>query len=142
MVAQHNIDSVRIGEEIFYNVFHRIFHNEKARQYFKFSQINFFNSTESLPGWNLWFQENMKAYQLALIQAGIVSDDQRRNGAFSAAEPIIEGRFAVRCFPDETAPELEDFSCTETLLRLGPHFDHTGTPTLQRNSVSTKVALL
>ena len=72
----------------------------------------------------------MKAYQLALIQAGIVSDDQRRNGAFSAAEPIIEGRFAVRCFPDETAPELEDFSCTETLLRFGPHFDHTGTPTL------------
>jgi len=127
----HNVDPVRVGEEIFYNIFHHVFHNEEARRYFGFSQINFFNSADGLPGWNLWFLENTRVYQLALIQAREISDDPESVHKTFFHKPVIEGRFAVRYFPGTDDPELDDYSCAETLLRLGPLFDHTGTPNLK-----------
>lgn len=125
MTIKNNIDPFRVGEEIFYNIFHHIFNDEGARKHFEFSQINFFNSTEGLPGWNLWFQENTMAYQLVLVDARQVFDHNR---FFQG--PSIEGRFAVRYFPGSDDLALDNYSCTETLLRLGSLFDNTGTPTL------------
>ncbi len=125
MTIKKNIDPVRFGEEVFYNIFQHIFNDEGARKYFEFSQINFFNSTEGLPGWNLWFRENTMAYQLVLIEAHEIFDNEGLSNELS-----IKGRFAIRYFPDSNAPELDKYSCTETLLRLGPLFDNTGTPTL------------
>lgn len=129
-MTAHNIDPVRVGEEIFYNIFHHIFHDEGARKYFEFSQINFFNSAEGLPGWNLWFLENTRVYQLALVQAREISDDVDPAHKASFHKPAIEGRFAVRYFPGADDPELDNYSCAEALLRFGPLFDHTGTPNL------------
>lgn len=130
MTIRHRIDPVRIGEEIFYSIFHHIFNDEGARKHFEFSQINFFNSTDGLPGWNLWFRENTRAYQLVLVQAGEIPDHNRSNHTDPPDAPAVEGRFVVRYFPGEDDPELDNFSCAETLLRMGPLFDHTGTPSL------------
>ena len=130
MTIRPRIDPARIGEEIFYSIFHHIFNDEGARKHFEFSQINFFNNTDGLPGWNLWFRENTRAYQLALVQAREIPDHHRSNHTSYLDAPAVEGRFVVRYFPGEDDPELDNFSCAETLLRMGPLFDHTGTPSL------------
>ena len=130
MATIHTIDPVRIGEEIFYDLFHRIFNDEGARRHFEFSQINFFNSTEGLPGWNLWFRQNTRAYQLALVQAREITDDDGPVHTGFPHEQAVEGRFAIRYFPGVDDPALDNYSCAETLLRIGPLFDDTGTPSL------------
>lgn len=130
MTTRHRIDPVRIGEEIFYGIFHHIFNDEGARKHFEFSQINFFNSTDGLPGWNLWFRENTRAYQLALVQAREIPGTERSNQTDAPGAPTVEGRFVIRYFPGEDDPALDRFSCVEALLRMGPVFDHTGTPSL------------
>jgi hypothetical protein len=131
MTVKESIDPVRIGEEIFYAIFHEIFNNEGARKHFKFSRINFFNSREGLPGWNLWFHGKKGAYQLALIQAGELQNHPSPPGRHALFKPTIGGCFAVRYFPDPTQPEMDHYSTFETLVRLGPLFDRTGTPTLE-----------
>lgn len=126
MTIRSNIDPVRIGEEILYNIYHQVFHNENIRTYLGFSQINFFCNDQGYPGWNLWFEKDAKTYQLTLAQAQVTQ--------FSSTEvnhpSIIEGRLLIRYFPGEEDPVFDDFSCREILMRLGPQFDATGTPTI------------
>ncbi|BBO77089.1 hypothetical protein DSCW_45060 [Desulfosarcina widdelii] len=130
MAVGNSVDPVRIGEEFFYRLFHFLFHDEGARKHFELSQINFFNSREGLPGWNLWFQENTGAYQLALVEARTLHDEEHCTSPVSPGATPVTGRLAVKYFPAADDPLLDSYSCTETLLRLGTLFDHTGTPTL------------
>lgn len=130
MAARNSVDPVRIGEEFFYRLFHFLFHDEGARQHFELSQINFFNSREGFPGWNLWFQENTRAYQLALVEACTLQDEEPFTDTASPDTMVVKGRFAIKYFPAVDDPLLDNYSCTETLLRIGPLFDQTGTPTL------------
>lgn len=130
MSIKIRIDPVRVGEEIFYKIFHHIFHDEGARHYFNFSNISFFTTSEGYPGWNLWFEGTSGAYQLILLNAQEVFDDDRLSALEISVNVAVEGRFLVRYFPSENDPGLDDYSCSEVLLRLGPLFDCTGTPTL------------
>ena len=122
MNACHHIDPVRVLEEVFYTVLHRLFHSEGARTHFGFAQINFFTDGDGLPGWNLWFDGCDGAYQLILVESGTCgSGDDGESGE-------VTGRWAIRYFPAEDEAVLETFSTVEALARLGPLFDHTGTP--------------
>lgn len=119
------IDPVRIGEELLYRVFHDMFHHEAARQEYGFSQINSFCDDLGMPGWNLWFSHDDGAHQILLTEADVLDQqDASRSG------PQVTGRFAIRYFPDKNDFLLADYSAEEIRLRRGPHFDHTGTPTL------------
>jgi hypothetical protein len=122
---------VGIVEGIFYRMFYSLFHNGKARDYFGFSQINFFCNEEGLPGWYLWFKEKKGAYQLELINGEILPQEDKKPDNFSPCELNVRGRFAVRYFPSEEEEVFDTYSFFEKLIRLGPLFDQTGTPTFE-----------
>ncbi len=131
MTIRNRVDPVRMGEEIFYRIFHHIFHDEGARKYFEFSQINFFNNTQGLPGWNLWFQKKTRVFQLILLDAQEVINTSSSFHFNSFEKTHVEGRFLIRYFPGIEEPTLDNFSCAETIARYSPIFDDTGTPTLE-----------
>jgi hypothetical protein len=123
--VSNQIDPVRIGEELIYRVFHDVFHNEGARQEFGFSQINSFSDEEGMPGWNLWFSQDDGAHQILLTEADVLDHVETSRSGLQ-----VMGRFAIRYFPDKNDFLLADYSAEEIRLRRGPHFDHTGTPTV------------
>jgi hypothetical protein len=125
------IDPVGIVEGTFYSMFYSLFHNEEARDYFGFSQISFFCNEEGLPGWYLWFKEKKGAYQLELINGEILPQENEKSGNFSPFKLAVRGRFAVRYFPSEEEEIFDTYSYFERLIRLGPFFDQTGTPTFE-----------
>lgn len=131
MVTKTKIDPVGIVEGTFYSMFYSLFHNEEAKDYFGFSQISFFCNEEGLPGWYLWFKEKKGAYQLELINGEILPQENNTAGNAFPFKPAVRGRFAVRYFPSEEEDIFETYSCFERLIRLGPLFDQTGTPTFE-----------
>jgi len=131
MVAKTKFDPVGIVEGTFNRIFYSLFHNEGARDYFGFSKISFFCNEEGLPGWYLWFKEKKGAYQLELINSEILPQGNKKNGNFFPFKPAVRGRFAVRYFPSEEEEIFESYSYFERLIRLGPLFDRTGTPTFE-----------
>ena len=124
------IDPVRVGEELLYNVFHHVFHNDDARAHLGFSLINFFSNAEGAPGWNLWLCDDSGAHQLSLMAADVTPDGDPDKTGKSFPELVVAGRFAIRYFPAVDDPLLAQYSRVESRLRLGPLFDQTGTPTL------------
>lgn len=130
LTVTDRIDPVRIGEEIFYNVFHHVFHDDGAREHFGFSLINFFCNFEGMPGWNLWLSDDSGAYQLSLMEADVAPDKDPVKTVEPFPKLVISGRFNIRYFPAVDDPLLAQYSHIESRLRLGPLFDRTGTPTL------------
>lgn len=133
MMNKDRIDPILAGEEVFYRIFHNIFNDEAARKYYGFSQISLFTNSEGHPGWNLWFHNVSGAYQLELLQAENSFKKDRLLSLFEG-KAVTKGTIAVRYFPNIDDPILDDFSCLESLLRLGPLFDSTGTPTIKGQS--------
>jgi hypothetical protein len=123
MESRHHIDPVRVLEEVFYTLLHRLFHNEGARNRFGFYQINGFASGNGLPGWNLWFDGCEGAYQI------ILSDSESAVTNSEHECDRVTGRWDIRYFPGEGEASLETFSTIEMMARWGPLFDPTGTPT-------------
>ena len=129
-MIKDRIDPVLVGEEVFYRIFHNIFNNEAARKHYGFSQISTFTSNEGYPGWNLWFQDVSGAYQIEILQAENNFEGDRLL-SLSGGAIVVKGSLAVRYFPNVDDPVLNNYSCLESLLRLSPIFDSTGTPTLK-----------
>lgn len=123
MTSHPHLDPARVIEEVFYTFLHRLFHDEGARSHFGFAHINPFSCPDGLPGWNLWFDDCAGAYQMALAKA--------EYGRSRSEEPSewIAGRWVVKYFPPANEAALDEFSTIETLARLGPLFDATGTTT-------------
>jgi hypothetical protein len=135
-IEKTSVDPVEIIEEIFYKMFYFLFHSEEAKEYCGFSQISFFCSEEGLPGWYLWLKEKKGAYRLDLINADTAPQKNRRSAEFSTVELAVQGQFAIRYYPSEEEESFEAYSCFEKLIRFGPLFDTTGTPTFEgRNKI-------
>lgn len=131
MEIKSNIDPVLIIESAFSSLFYRLFHDEGARKYFGFSQISAFGNEEDMPVWYLWVEGTNGCFELELIEGSLLyTKDQQRDVCTSKA-PVIRGRFAIRYYPSENEDNFETYSYFEKLIRLGPLFDHTGTPTLK-----------
>lgn len=126
-----DIDPVEVVEEIFYRMFYSLFHRAEAKEYCGFSQISFFCSEEGLPGWYLWLKNKKGAFRLDLINGDIAPQKKQRSAESSTPELAVQGQFAIRYYPSEEEENFETYSYFEKLVRFGPLFDTTGTPTFE-----------
>ena len=135
-IKKAEIDPAGIIEGIFYKMFYFLFHSEEAKKYCGFSQISFFCSEEGLPGWYLWLKEKKGAYRLDLINGDTAPEKNRRSAESSTLELAVQGQFAIRYYPLEEEGCFETYSYFEKLIRFGPLFDQTGTPSFEgRNKI-------
>lgn len=129
MEIESNVDPARVIEEAFTGVFQPLFHKEDARKYLGFSNISAFSNENDLPGWYLWFEGIDGSFQIELAQADLISIRERGSERGPFSNTSAQGSCAIRYYPSEKEDTFETYSCYEQLIRLGPLFDSTGTPT-------------
>lgn len=128
-----NIDPVWALERAFHDMFRSVFQYQGVRLHFGFSQISFFHNREGLPAWYLWFGEKKGAYKIALTSAALISPGSDDHSTLSASLPHIQGSLAIHYYPSEEEDTFDSYSYFEKLIRLSSLFDHTGTPSFQRD---------
>jgi hypothetical protein len=78
-------------------------------------------------GWYLWTRDQKGAYLLELTDAMYFDKEVRTNNI-----PGVRAEFVLRYYPSPEEALFEDFAFIEREVRLGPCFDHTGTPLFER----------
>jgi hypothetical protein len=129
MELASNIDPAGVIEGAFTGMFQTLFHMEGARQYLGFSNISAFSNEDDLSGWYLWFEDIDGSFQIELAQTGLLSIDEHKSESGPFSNPLVQGSCSMRYYPSEKEDTFETYSCYEQVIRLGPLFDHTGTPT-------------
>jgi hypothetical protein len=123
-------DDPILGVEIFLNeLFQKIFGNDAARHHLGFKNISQSTTLEGAPLWYIWFEDQRGAYSLTLRESYASLDAYDLSGKEKEAEREIEPYFEIRYFPDMDEAVFDSLSCYEQLVRMGPQFDSTGTPT-------------
>ncbi|MGB9628090.1 MAG: hypothetical protein ACPL6D_05480 [Thermodesulfobacteriota bacterium] len=107
-----------------------LFFDKRACQRIGFINISRFIGEK--PGWYLWTKDQKGAYLLELMDA--VYFDKEVGTDYPDNIPEVRAEFVLRYYPSTEEPVFEDFSFVEREARLGPYFDHTGTPFFEKQN--------
>jgi hypothetical protein len=120
-------DSIELVRRVMEDMFILLFFEEQAHHRIGFTKISRLIGQE--PGWYLWTKERKGAYLLELID---IEDFHREARLVDMPNlnihPAVRAEFIVRYYPSPEEPSFNDFAFIERETRLGPSFDHTGTP--------------
>ncbi|OPL15277.1 MAG: hypothetical protein AVO39_02465 [delta proteobacterium MLS_D] len=130
MTVTRHIDPLVSFEMLLLELFQGVFQNDAARRQFGFSQISQVTTSDGLLSWYLWFSEKPGAYSLTVTEGQVVSESDNVSGNQQDTD-ILEGRLAIRYFPDMEDEMFDSLSCYEQIFRMGPSFDANGTPSFE-----------
>ena len=118
-------DDIDLVRRVMEDMFILLFFDKGACQRIGFINISRFIGEK--PGWYLWTKDQKGAYLLELVDAGYFNKEVSTNNI-----PGVRAEFVLRYYPSPEEPLFEDFAFIEREVRLGPYFDHTGTPFLEK----------
>jgi hypothetical protein len=126
-------DNIDLTWRVMEDTFIPLFLDEQACQKIGFTHIS--RLIGETPGWYLWTKEQRGAYLLELIDIEYFHNEP---GIVDIPKPIInpevKAEFIVRYYPSPDEPSFDDFAFIEREVRLGPSFDHTGTPLFDKQN--------
>jgi hypothetical protein len=121
-------DDIDLVRRVMEDMFILLFFDKRACQRIGFINISRFFGER--PGWYLWTKDQKGAYLLELADA--VYFDKEVGTDYPNHIPEMKAEFVLRYYPSPEEPLFEDFAFIEREVRLGPCFDHTGTPFFEK----------
>jgi hypothetical protein len=126
-------DDIELVRRVMEDMFILLFFDEQANHKIGLTKISRLISQK--PGWYLWTKEQKGAYLLELID---IEYFHKEPSIVDIPNPIInpsvKAEFIVRYYPFPEEPSFDDFAFIEREVRLGPYFDHTGTPLFEKQN--------
>jgi hypothetical protein len=126
-------DDIELVRRVMEDMFILLFFDEQAHHRIGFTKISRLISQK--PGWYLWTKEQKGAYLLELID---IEYFHKEPSIIDIPNPIInpsvKAEFIVRYYPSPEEPSFDDFAFIEREVRIGPYFDHTGTPLFEKQN--------
>ena len=123
-------DDIDLVRRVMEDMFILLFFDKQACHRIGFTKISRLVSQK--PGWYLWTKEQKGAYLLEL--ADVVYLDKEVGTDYLNNIPEVKAEFVLRYYPSPEEPLFEDFAFIEREVRLGPYFDHTGTPLFEKQN--------
>lgn len=131
VTVREHIDPTVAVENLFNELFQKVFQNDAARRQFGFAQISQSTTAEGLPRWYLWFADRDGAYSLTIGEGHILSTGRHPSGHERNDNIVVGAPLLIYYFPAIEEDIFESLSCFEQIARLGPSFDRTGTPSFE-----------
>jgi hypothetical protein len=123
-------DDIDLVRRVMEDMFTLLFFDKGACQRIGF--INISRSVGERLGWYLWTRDQKGAYLLELVDVAYF--DEEIGADYPNHIPEMKAKFVLRYYPSPEEPLFEDFAFTEREVRLGPCFDHTGTPLFEKQN--------
>jgi hypothetical protein len=123
-------DDIDLVRRVMEDMFILLFFDKGACQRIGFISIS--RSIGERLGWYLWTEDQKGAYLIEL--ADVVYFDKEMGTDYPNHIPEMKAEFVLRYYPSPEEPLFEDFAFTEREVRLGPYFDHTGTPLFEKQN--------
>jgi hypothetical protein len=126
-------DGIELVRRVMEDTFILLFFEAQAHHRIGFTKISRLISQE--PGWYLWTKQRKGAYLLELIDIEDFHKEPRLADMPNLTiHPAVRAEFMVRYYPSPEEPSFNDFAFIERETRLGPSFDHTGTPFFEKQN--------
>jgi hypothetical protein len=123
-------DDIDLVRRVMEDMFILLFFDKGACQRIGFTNIS--RIIGEKPGWYFWTKDQKGAYLLELADA--VYFDKEGGTDYINNVPGVRAEFVLRYYPSPEEPLFEDFAFIERDVRLGPYFDHTGTPFFEKQN--------
>lgn len=126
-------DDAELVRRVMEDMFILLFFDEQAHHSIGFTKISRLISQK--PGWYLWTKEQQGAFLLKFLDAEYLDKKRSMVGIPNlGTDPAVRAEFIVRYYPSPEEPLFDDFAPIERAIRLGPYFDHTGTPRFEKQN--------